>query len=90
MKRHFEQKDKISETFSFSILPNTGRITITPNEFIMISGLGRTKTFSLIREGKLKVVRLGRRKTLITVESALALIMPESRQVAYVSAGKGA
>lgn len=48
-------------------------ITITIAEFCRYSGLRKTKTHSLIREGRLQIAKVGRR-TLITVESARELI----------------
>lgn len=61
-----------------SIHDIASRVTITPDEFTQISGMGRTKTFDLIREGRLEVERIGR-KTLISVESAISLIAPRSK-----------
>lgn len=55
---------------------NDGRmppLTITVSGFQKITGLGRTKTFALLREGKLQKVKVGCR-TLITFESVEALI----------------
>lgn len=54
-----------------------GRLTISVAEFCHLSGLGKTKTFSLIKEQKLEVSRVGRR-TLISLQSALDLITPGS------------
>lgn len=63
-----------------SIHDIANRVTITPDEFTQISGMGRTKTFDLIREGRLEVERIGR-KTLISVESAISLIAPRSKRL---------
>jgi len=57
--------------------PLSCRVTISVADFCEYSGLGRTKTFALIKEGKLEVTRIGRR-TLISVESARRLITPEA------------
>ncbi len=42
-----------------------------------ISGLGRTKLYELIKEGKLKTVTIGRRR-LINYASLEALVAPEA------------
>lgn len=42
-------------------------------EFCAATGLGRTKTYELIADGRLTVVRVGR-CTIITAESALRLM----------------
>jgi excisionase family DNA binding protein len=44
------------------------RITLSISEFVAATGLGRTKTYELIKGGELHVIKVGRR-TLITVES---------------------
>lgn len=48
-------------------------LTISVSDFCQITGLGRTKAFALIREGRLDVAKIGRR-TLITTDSVSALI----------------
>lgn len=48
-------------------------ITISVSQFCLLYGLGKTTTHKLINEGKLEVAKVGRR-TLITLESAEALI----------------
>lgn len=48
-------------------------LTISVHDFCHISGLGKTKTYGLIREGKLTAVRIGRR-TLISLKSAHDLL----------------
>lgn len=54
------------------------RLTISVKEFCQLSGMGKTKANQLIRDGRLTVTRVGRR-TLISYESALALIAPDLR-----------
>lgn len=54
------------------------RLTISVKEFCQLSGMGKTKANQLIRDGKLTVTRVGRR-TLISFDSALALIAPGLR-----------
>ena len=58
------------------------RLTISVKEFCQLSGMGKTKANQLIRDGKLTVTRVGRR-TLISVDSALALIAPGLRDAYF-------
>jgi excisionase family DNA binding protein len=51
------------------------RVTISVKEFCQLSGMGKTKANELIRNGQLYATRVGRR-TLISYQSALALIAP--------------
>ena len=48
-------------------------ITATVNDTAKALGLGRTSIYSLIREGRLEAIKMGRR-TLIKVESIHRLI----------------
>jgi hypothetical protein len=52
------------------------RLTLTIAEFLALSGLGRTKTFQMLKAGQLTAVRAGRR-TLITTDSVIRLLAPE-------------
>ncbi len=52
------------------------RLTLTIAEFLALSGLGRTKTFQMLKMGQLTAVRAGRR-TLITTDSVIRLLAPE-------------
>jgi hypothetical protein len=54
----------------------TEPITVTVATAKELSGLGTTKIWALIREGKLKVVRVGRR-TLVVFTSLKAVLAPE-------------
>lgn len=57
--------------------PVTDAITVSVAQFCKLSGLGKTKTYSLIKKGDLSVARIGRR-TLIRMDSAHALLNPQS------------
>jgi len=57
---------------------STPRLTISMKEFCQLSGMGKSKAYLLIAEGKLAVARVGRR-TLISYESAIALVAPGLR-----------
>jgi excisionase family DNA binding protein len=48
-------------------------ITATIPEFCRVSGNGRTKTYELIAEGKLKSIKIGKRR-LIVVDSYRRLV----------------
>ena len=48
-------------------------LIISVNEAAAILGLGRTKIYSLIGDGCLSIVKIGRR-TLVTTESIRALV----------------
>jgi hypothetical protein len=52
-------------------------VAVTIPTFTKMFGIGRTTAYSLIRDGRLHRVRIGRR-TLITVASAEALIAASS------------
>jgi hypothetical protein len=52
------------------------RLTLTVAEFLALSGIGRTKTFQMLKLGQLTAVRAGRR-TLITTDSVIRLLVPE-------------
>ncbi|MCW2413436.1 helix-turn-helix domain-containing protein [Sphingobium sp. B8D3A] len=47
--------------------------TITVAQFCEMSGIGKTLTYELIRDGRLKVCKVNRR-TLITMDSANTLL----------------
>jgi excisionase family DNA binding protein len=51
-------------------------ITVTVATAKQLSGLGNTTIWALIRDGKLKVVRVGRR-TLVVFNSLKAVLAPE-------------
>jgi excisionase family DNA binding protein len=51
-------------------------ITVTVATAKQLSGLGNTTIWALIRDGKLKVVRVGRR-TLVVLNSLKAVLTPE-------------
>jgi excisionase family DNA binding protein len=53
----------------------TKPLTVTVPTARKISGLGNTKIWALIKDGKLEVVRVGRR-TLVTYRSLEALLQP--------------
>lgn len=53
-------------------------LTVTVATTRKISGLGNTTIWALIKQGKLEVVRIGRR-TLITFRSLEALLVPSQR-----------
>ena len=52
-------------------------ITTSVNDAAKALGIGRTSIYALIREGRLTVVKLGRR-TLVTVESLQKLVLQDS------------
>ena len=54
-------------------------LTISVAKFCRIYGLGKTKTYDLINQGRLEVCRVDRR-TLIFVASAKALIKPTQKK----------
>jgi excisionase family DNA binding protein len=54
----------------------TEPITVTVATAKQLSGLGNTTIWALIRDGKLKVVRVGRR-TLVVFNSLKAVLQPE-------------
>lgn len=56
---------------------NIKPIAIPVDEALRVSGLGKTKVFELIKEGKLKSVAVGRRR-LVIYESLEALLQPEA------------
>lgn len=56
--------------------PKTIRIT----EFCRLYGLGKTKTYALIKQGRLQAIRIDGR-TLITTESADALVTQSKVEV---------
>ncbi|MBP7136170.1 MAG: helix-turn-helix domain-containing protein [Sphingomonadaceae bacterium] len=49
-------------------------ITVSIKKFCKLTGVGRSTAFSLIREGEIDAVRIGRRKTLVTYASVEKLI----------------
>ena len=56
-------------------------LTITVNDACKALGLGRTKIYELIGEGKLRTIKIGRR-TLITTESIRRLVDDAGEKVA--------
>jgi hypothetical protein len=54
-------------------------LTVTVTAARKISGLGNTTIWGLIKQGKLEVVRIGRR-TLITFRSLEALLTPAEQK----------
>src|SRR5690349_7439261 len=52
-------------------------LAVHVDEAIETSGLGRTKIYALIKEGKLKTVAIGRRR-LVVFSSLMALVAPET------------
>jgi hypothetical protein len=57
-------------------VPIDAKLTYTIREFTEVSGLGPTKTYELIKDGRLKVIKIDGR-TLITAASARALLGAE-------------
>jgi hypothetical protein len=57
------------------VLGGIAPLTMTVATFRAVSGLGNTKTWELIKTGKLETVHVGRR-TLITHRSAERLLLP--------------
>lgn len=60
------------------------RLTISMKEFCQLSGIGKSKAWQLIRDGQLAVTRIGRR-TLISYESAIALVAPDLHETYLAS-----
>lgn len=60
---------------------NLPPITVSVDEFQRLSGLGPTKTWALIKDGKLESVKIGRRR-LITYESAQRLLAAHAESAA--------
>lgn len=56
-------------------------VTVTVEGAKRATGLGTTKLYELISEGRLKTVKIGRR-TLVTVDSIKALVEPTMLEVA--------
>jgi excisionase family DNA binding protein len=53
------------------------RLAVTIVDACEITGLGRTKIYELIGQGKLKAVSIGRRR-LVLMESIEALLLPDA------------
>ena len=53
------------------------RLAVTIDDACEITGLGRTKIYELIGQGKLKAVSIGRRR-LVLMESIEALLLPDA------------
>ena len=53
--------------------------TITVAKFCQLTGIGKTLTYDLIKDGRLRVLKINRR-TLITMESVDALLGQPSNQ----------
>ena len=60
-------------------IPFQQRLSCTVNEACNASGLGRTKLYSLIKDGQIKTVHVGKRQ-LVLVRSLRAFIDPTSVQ----------
>ena len=61
--------------------PAPAPVSVSPEDAGRLIGLGRTKVFELIREGDLRVAKIGRR-TLIPVSELHALIGRLTKQEA--------
>jgi len=62
-------------------VPFSERLTVPINEALRATGIGRTKLYQLISEGKIEVVKIGTR-SLVTTRSLRAVFDPASPQVA--------
>lgn len=56
----------------------SARLTITVSEFMALTGLGRTKTFALMKTGELTRIHVGRR-SLISAVSVIRLLEGKHR-----------
>ena len=63
------------------MFPFSERVTCTVSEACAASGLGRTKIYEVLADGRLQSIRVDRRR-LIVVKSLLKLLEPEQRRVA--------
>jgi excisionase family DNA binding protein len=60
------------------MFPFSERVTCTISEACAASGLGRTKIYEILADGRLESTRIDRRR-LILVASLLKLLEPEQR-----------
>jgi len=85
MRRKRRENDEVglqitpstSEAVRPHTVPFAQKLTCTINEACEVTGLGRTKLYELIRDGKLATTTVGRRR-LVMVRSLLSLLEPNT------------
>ena len=85
MRRKRRENDEVglqitpstSEAVRPHTVPSAQKLTCTINEACEVTGLGRTKLYELIRDGKLATTTVGRRR-LVMVRSLLSLLEPNT------------
>jgi len=46
-------------------IPNSKPITVTVNDGLGLTGLGRTKFYELINDGQIKTIKVGKRRLVV-------------------------
>lgn len=64
-----------------AVEPGISKVTLVVPEFLWITGIGRTKFYSEVKAGRIKVVHVGRR-TLIPATEPAAWLARLSRETA--------